>query len=158
MEISDIGAALGRIPSGIFILTVQHEGQRTGMLASWVMQSSFEPPTFTVAVRKDRYVAGWLADGANVALNILREDEKSMISHFGRGFEPEAEAFDGVALAPDEGSVPVLADALAFLAGTVSGTLDAPGDHRVFAITVDRGGMLTEGAPMIHVRKNGMTY
>ena len=31
-------AALGRIPSGLFVLTLRHGGRETGMLASWVQQ------------------------------------------------------------------------------------------------------------------------
>ena len=34
-----IGKALGRIPSGVFILTAAHAGKRGAMLASWVMQA-----------------------------------------------------------------------------------------------------------------------
>ena len=40
---TEIAPVLGRIPSGIFILTIRHADQETGMLASWVMQAGFEP-------------------------------------------------------------------------------------------------------------------
>lgn len=155
---TDIGSALGRIPSGIFILTVRDGDNATGLLASWVMQSSFHPPMFTVAINKKRYITGWLGGGAQVGLNILRDDEKQMISHFGRGFEPGEPAFTGLDLLENDGGAPLLAEALAFLEGTVAGTLDAGGDHLVFAIAVRSGRLLEDGTPMIHVRKNGMNY
>jgi flavin reductase (DIM6/NTAB) family NADH-FMN oxidoreductase RutF len=155
---TDIGAALGRIPSGIFILTVKHGEKRTGILVSWVMQAAFEPPMFTVAINRKRYLADWLQKGAHVALNILRDDEKQMISHFGRGFEEGENAFVNLELLSLSDGVPVLAEALAFLEGKVTGCLETNGDHLIFAITVQDGRILGDGAPMIHVRKNGMNY
>lgn len=154
---TDIGAALGKIPSGIFILTVRSGTRSSGMLASWVMQASFEPPMLTVGVRKDRFVAEWLAGGANLAVNILSDDEKFMISHFGRGFKPDENAFAGMELLESEPEVPVLADALAYLVGSVEGTL-ATGDHVIFAVRVTSGRMLRDGVPMTHIRKDGMRY
>jgi hypothetical protein len=56
----DWARALGRIPSGLFILTARFEDQSTGMLASWVQQVSFDPPLVSVAVKKGRFVANWL--------------------------------------------------------------------------------------------------
>ena len=57
MEPSDpltqtIGKVLGRIPSGIFVLTVKHDGRATAMLASWVQQAAFAPPAISVALAK----------------------------------------------------------------------------------------------------------
>jgi flavin reductase (DIM6/NTAB) family NADH-FMN oxidoreductase RutF len=154
---SDLAAALGRIPSGIFILTAKLGEESSGMLASWVMQAGFEPPTLTVAVNRERYLADWLQKGAHVVVNILAEDEKDMISHFGRGIKPGEPAFNGVDLLEGEASAPVLADALAFLAGDVAASLDA-GDHLLFLVHIKSGRMLREGAPMLHVRKNGLRY
>ena len=57
-----LSAALGRIPSGLFILTVRHGSKETGMLASWVQQCSFDPPRLTMAIRKGRDVLDWLTE------------------------------------------------------------------------------------------------
>ena len=38
-----LAAALGRIPSGLFILTVGHGEGATGMLASWVQMMNETP-------------------------------------------------------------------------------------------------------------------
>ncbi|MBI3469346.1 MAG: flavin reductase family protein, partial [Planctomycetes bacterium] len=37
--IDPIGPILGRLPSGVFILTARDGTDETGMLASWVMQA-----------------------------------------------------------------------------------------------------------------------
>ncbi|NIQ04128.1 MAG: flavin reductase, partial [Nitrospinaceae bacterium] len=37
----DIGKALGRVPSGLFVLTAKCEDREDAVLASWVNQCSF---------------------------------------------------------------------------------------------------------------------
>ena len=69
---------LGKVPSGIYILTAQHGDDATGMLASWVMQAGFDPPMVTVAVNKSRYLAEWLREGSNFALNVVAEEGKKL--------------------------------------------------------------------------------
>src|SRR5437879_6386950 len=88
--------ALGRVPSGLFIVTARNGCRETGMLASWVQQCSFEPPRISVAVARERPITAWLIDGAVFALNILDDTQTDMISHFGRGFELHEPAFQGL--------------------------------------------------------------
>src|SRR2546423_11297886 len=91
-------AGRGRVPSGLFILTIRHGDAETGMLASWVQQCSFDPPQITVAVKRERDVWAWLDDGAAFTLNILDDSQTDMIGHFGRGFALNEPAFNGLAL------------------------------------------------------------
>jgi flavin reductase (DIM6/NTAB) family NADH-FMN oxidoreductase RutF len=156
--ISGLGQALGRIPSGLYILTVQHGDRATGMLASWVQQAGFEPPMLTVAIRRDRYVADWVAASGRFALSQLAVGSKALIRHFARGFESDAPAFEGITLRHDARGGPVLAAALAYLDAEVAGEL-ALGDHRIFVARVNDGGILQEDAePFLHVRTNGFHY
>src|SRR5262245_21333861 len=122
--ISGLGQALGRIATGLYILTASHEGRATGMLASWVQQAAFDPPMLTVAVHRDRYVGDWMEASGRFVLNQLATGSKAMIRHFGRGFPPEADAFAGLDLRPEgaQGG-PVLASALAYLDVEVAGEL-----------------------------------
>ena len=53
-----ISRALGRVPSGLFIVTAGTGESATGFLASWVQQSSFEPPMVSVGIKKERPVLG----------------------------------------------------------------------------------------------------
>jgi len=157
-DLEVIGPILGRVPSGIFILTIRHEEQETGMLASWVMQAGFDPPAVTVAVKKDRYVAPWLEAGAAFALNLVSEEGKSLLGHFGRGFEPGQPAFEGLTIDRDDRDLPLLRD------GTVGqlicqsvGHVDS-GDHRIFMAHVIGGAGQSDGTPMVHIRKSGTHY
>jgi len=156
-----IGAVLGRTPSGLFILTAcGPDGAETGMLASWVQQASFEPPTVTVAVNRKRYINDWLQTGAVVALSLLGESNKSLLSHFARGFEPGAAAFTGVDLDRTPQGCPAMVAALGWLEGRIMGRLEA-GDHMVYAVALTAAGSnsaLETEKPWVHIRKNGFNY
>lgn len=150
-------APLGRVPSGIFILTVHHDGRETGMLASWVQQAGFEPPMVTVAVKQGRYVADWLDAGTAFALNLVAVGETRFLKHFGRGFEPDQPAFEGLNIERTAGNVPYLADTVGYLECRPQRHLDS-GDHRIYLAEVVSGSMLNDKEPMVHVRKSGLRY
>jgi flavin reductase (DIM6/NTAB) family NADH-FMN oxidoreductase RutF len=157
MSESQLAAVLGQIPSGLFILTIRHGDQETGMLASWVMQAGFEPPSLTVAVKQGRDVANWLSASAPFVLNIIGETHKPLISHFGRGFETGEPAFEGLNVVRTPGNLPALADALGYMECRPLGHVDS-GDHRIFLAEIVSAQSNGEGKPYIHLRKNGLRY
>jgi flavin reductase (DIM6/NTAB) family NADH-FMN oxidoreductase RutF len=152
-----LASALGRIPSGLFVLTVRHGQQETGMLASWVQQCSFQPPQISVAIKRGREVLGWLTVGSTFTLNILDASQTDMVGHFGRGFALHEPAFVGLEIERPEGGAPVLSEVLAYLECRVVSSCLA-GDHDLLIAQVVRGRVLGEGQPMIHVRKSGIHY
>jgi flavin reductase (DIM6/NTAB) family NADH-FMN oxidoreductase RutF len=154
---SDPLPVLGRIPSGIFILTIGQGEQATGMLASWVMQAGFDPPSVTVAVRRGRYVAAWLAAGEPFVLNVVGEKQHHFLKHFGKGFEPGQPAFEGVEFELAPSGVPVLSGAVGALECRPISHLES-GDHHIFLAAVTSGALTSELAPMVHIRKNGSNY
>src|SRR5271155_5885935 len=95
--------ALGRLPSGLYVLTARQGERETGMLASWVQQCSFQPPQVSVAIRPDREVVAWLKLGAAFTLNLLGEGQTNFLSHFGKGFALDQEAFTGLEVERCEG-------------------------------------------------------
>ena len=155
---SGLGQALGRVPSGLYILTVRHGDRSTGLLASWVQQAGFDPPMVTAAVRRDRFVADWIATTGRFTLNQLAVGGKALIRHFSRGFEPDGQAFEGLELLDRSLGGPVLASALAFLDLELAGRLVA-GDHLILLGRVVAGEVLAPDAePFTHVRANGFHY
>jgi flavin reductase (DIM6/NTAB) family NADH-FMN oxidoreductase RutF len=128
------------------------------MLASWVQQAGFDPPMLTVAVRRDRYVAGWIAEAGRFTLNQIASGHKTLLKHFGRGFDPDEPAFEGVALRDPRPDGPILAEAMSYLVAETVGSIDG-GDHRIFLARAVEGMRLDlEADPMIHVRKSGLHY
>lgn len=156
-----VGPVLGRVPSGVFIMTASNgDGLETGMLASWVQQASFEPPMVTVAVNRKRYLNDWLDTHPHVVLNLVGESQAEFLKHFGRGFEPDAPAFEGVETHRAENGLPVLSGALGHLEGEVRSRVEA-GDSWVYLLEITSGGAsesLGSSGPMVHIRKNGFGY
>jgi len=149
-------AALGRVPSGLFVVTARRGAAETGMLASWVQQCSFDPPQLSLAVKKGRWVTAWLTEGASFVVNVLDDGQTDMIVHFGRGFAEGEAAFTGLEVERCEAGV-VLRDALACLECRVEASL-AAGDHDLFVARVVGGRLLNEGHSMVHIRKSGLHY
>jgi len=148
-----IAAALGRIPSGLFVLAWRDGDADRCMLASWVMQAGFVPPQVSVAVASTRDLLAALDRGATFAVNILAESQRALLARFGK---PTADAFAGLDLHRTATGTAVLADAAAWLdcRPTARAT---HGDHvLVLAEVVAASG--TGAEPAIHVRKNGLRY
>jgi flavin reductase (DIM6/NTAB) family NADH-FMN oxidoreductase RutF len=154
---ASVSSVLGRVASGIYVLTARSGQHETGMLASWVMQAGFEPPMVSVAVRKGRYVADWLRAGQPFVLNVMPEGESQTLRHFGRGFAPGEPAFEGIDVARTSQGLAVLPSALGHLECEPAGCLDSE-DHHVFLARVVGGSLAREDRPMVHVRKNGLRY
>jgi len=151
-----IGKALGRIPSGCSIITARSASGRTGMLASWVQQCSFEPLMITTAVHKDRPINKLIDESGAFVVNLLGEDPSAMFKHFGKGFSPEEDAFAGLDVRDvDEGVV--ISDQIAWLAVRVRGRHDG-GDHWVYIAEVVDAGLDSVQPPYVHLRKTGLSY
>jgi len=154
---SGLAQILGQIPSGLYILTARHDGQETGMLASWIMQAGFSPPMVSVALRSDRYLAHWLAAGAPFVLNVLGENPKLLLRHFARGFEMGEPAFENMPFDRCPRGVPVLRDTIGHLqCRPVSSSPSS--EHTVFLAEIIGGNHLAGHAPFVHIRHNGMRY
>jgi flavin reductase (DIM6/NTAB) family NADH-FMN oxidoreductase RutF len=152
-----LAAALGRVPSGLFVLTARQGNAETGMLVSWVQQCSFAPPQISLAIQRGRDITAWLTEGAAFTLNILDSSQTDMIVHFGRGFALNEPAFVGLDIERPDGGAPVLTEALAYLECRVVGRCQG-GDHDLFLGQVGGGRVLGDGQPMVHIRKSGLHY
>ncbi|CAN5903012.1 hypothetical protein BH23PLA1_BH23PLA1_11940 [soil metagenome] len=161
-EPDPLALALGRVPSGLYILTARHNGQATGMLASWVQQAGFDPPLLTLALHRERYLGDWIVASGRFALSQIAAGQKRLLRHFARGFPPGEPAFEGLEPLDEvaQGG-PVLAEALAYLDAELVHTIETGGDHRLLLARVVAGALLDEdrdAKPMLHVRHNGLHY
>lgn len=155
-----IARALGRIPSGLFIVTIRHGEKATGLLASWVQQAGFDPPVVTVAVKADRYHAEWIRESGRFGVNQIASGDKVLLRHFGKGFAPEESAFEGIPLLEGGSSSgpPLLANALTAMKAEVVGEYQAS-DHVLFFGKILSGQLNGEPAePYVHLRQNGLKY
>ncbi|GAB4161715.1 MAG: hypothetical protein Fur0037_28270 [Planctomycetota bacterium] len=156
-ELSRIREAVGRVPSGLFILSSGTGGDASGALVSWVQQAGFEPLAVTVAVRADRDIGAVIERTGGFCLSVLAEGDRDLLARFAKGAA--------------SGEEPLLGIEHSF--SSVGGARPAPAriwmgcrllghqrwsDHVIYCGEVLEG-RADEGArPMIHVRKDGSRY
>ena len=153
-----IGKALGRVPSGVYVLTATHAGQATAMLASWVQQAAFAPPAVSVAIAKGRPIAEMIRASNVFALSIIAKDDTTLMKKYARGLKEGEDPFAGVHTRAGSLGVPILTDALACLECRLLRTFDFGGDHEFFVAEVVAGDVLREGQAFAHQRGNGFHY
>ena len=158
-QISD---ALARIPSGLFILTAQHEERRMGMLTSFVQQVCFEPPMVTVAVAKGRAIMPLISESRQFGLCQIGEGDKVMMRKFATGVTPNEDPFLGFELVQGQlPNLPLLTGTLAYLECELTCHMDVEGDHDLFVGTIRGGACHRKGQkikPHVHLRTNGFDY
>ncbi|MCA8910497.1 MAG: flavin reductase family protein [Planctomycetes bacterium] len=150
--------ALGRVPSGLFIVTAENNGQRAGFLASWVCQAGFSPPSVSVAIKQDRPIMRQLSRGAHFAVNILGTEDKKLMGQFAKGFGINEDPFDGATIERTDNNTPYLPEALGFLECRLMRVLEPSTEHNIVVGEVIGGHMLKEGEPWVHIRKSGDHY
>ena len=157
---TSVGPALGKIPSGLAIATAQHEGARTGFLASWFQQVSFDPPLVAVCIKAGRPIEKLMHDGGYLALNLLAEGDFGSLKRYGKGFEPEVDPWAEDSQTLMEGQLaPVFAQGYGYLVLKFVKTLEASGDHLIHVGEVVGGALQnSEAKPYVHIRKDGFGY
>ena len=154
-----LGGALGRIPSGLFIVTWRAAGSDRAMLASWVMQAGFEPPLLSVAVGTSRDLLATVRDGASFVVNVLAESQRNLLGRFGKPPAEGEDPFAGLAVERTSGGSLALADAAAWLeCQPVAESVAAAADHAVVLGRVTATGGRSDQAPLVHLRRNGLRY
>jgi len=153
------GTAIGRIPSGLFVLTTKtRTGEPAGMLVSWVQQASFSPPVVSVALGRERPFREVLEFAGRFALSILGRDGRALGGAFTRPAEPGSPGpFERVATTILPSGLAVLRDALAHVECRLLEKVPA-GDHVVYFGEVVGGSPHAEGDPAVHVRRSGFGY
>ncbi|MBK8980445.1 MAG: flavin reductase [Planctomycetes bacterium] len=156
--VPDFARALACVPSGLFVLTAGTGTAATGCLVSFVQQVGFEPPALSVALKRGRHIETAVRATGRFCLSVLDESQAGLLAHFARGFDPGEPAFEGVETALDADGVPYLSEALAWLSCRLLGEVTWS-DHVLFGAAVQAGARRDgEGRPMVHIRKNGLSY
>ena len=154
-----LARALGRVPSGLFIVTTRKGDQVNAFLASWVQQASFDPPTVTVSIKSGRPADDILRAGGVFAVNVIpSEDTSGLMKHFAKGFAPDQDPFDGIKTEQGSSGADLLPGSLGAIECKVVGSTSA-GDHTVFVgEVVDGHSFSEEGTSAVHLRKSGFHY
>ncbi|MFQ5449351.1 MAG: flavin reductase family protein [Nitrospinaceae bacterium] len=150
-----VGKALGRLPSGLFVVTAKCGDREDAVLASWVNQCSFEPPAISIALATVRPARVLVEGSRSFILNILGKDANGLLKHFSK--PPEKSVFQGLKTSKGLNDIRILNDAVSYLECKVTQSVPA-GDHVIYVGEVVGGKLLKGGDPYFHVRSNGFNY
>ena len=157
---SELEKSLGRISTGLYIITAKKGEVQSAMLASWVTQASVNPLGVAIAVAKDRAIESIMHVGDSFVLNVLEEGKyQGLMKHFLKRFAPGADRFAGVKTYPAAtNESPILAESLAYMECEITTRMDC-GDHWVIYSTVKTGRVAQVNAlTAVHHRKMGNHY
>lgn len=133
--------ALTRLTTGIYVLTVAHQGHAHGMSSSWVTQVSGEPPLIMAAVDVSHRTHAALSSSGHFVLNVVGRASRHLEDYF---YSPAASVEDNLTThrhRPSATGDPVLEEALAWLSCRVVATHRA-GDHTLFVAQIVEAGVL----------------
>jgi flavin reductase (DIM6/NTAB) family NADH-FMN oxidoreductase RutF len=152
------GKAIGRVPSGVFIVTARQGTAASAMMASWVQQAAFDPPAISVAVAKGRPIRDLIDASKVLAVSVIADGDTSLMKKYARGVKPGEDPFAGVETFPTPAGVPALKKAGAWMECRVLQTCDFGADHDLIVAEVTAGEILRPGASFTHLRGSGMHY
>lgn len=159
-----VAAALGRIPSGLFIVTWRDadDAPDRGMLASWVMQGGFAPPMLTIAVAPSRDLVAAIDQCRHFVVNVLSEQQRPLLARFGRPPAAGEDPFAGLRIDRTPAGNAAIADAASWLecrpASQTGGGGGQSGDHIVILARVTAAAAGPDLQPLVHLRRNGLRY
>jgi flavin reductase (DIM6/NTAB) family NADH-FMN oxidoreductase RutF len=154
---SPLARALGRMPSGLYVVTTGNPQAPLGFVGSLVQQVGFDPPTVCVAIAKGRDHLEAVRERGGFTLSVIDADSSGLMGAFFRKYEDGASPYDGLETQAAPSGLPVLKGALAWLDCRLSGE-HATGDHVLVFGVAEAGELLREGEPSVHLRSDGLSY
>ncbi|MEU4098197.1 flavin reductase family protein [Streptomyces sp. NPDC026673] len=138
-------ATMGRLATGVSVITTRTGSTPIGMTASAVSALSLDPLQLLVCVGNHLFTRTAIAEHGRFAVNVLGEEGE----HLARSFAaPVPDRFAGVDIDEDHG-VPVLRDAIATVVCDVSEALPG-GDHTIFVGDARHFTHKTAGRPLVY--------
>ena len=131
-------------PTGVTVVTTEHEGEPHGMTANSVTSVSLEPVMLLVCLLRDARTSVAVQRRGRFAVNILCDHQEELSRRFAL---PGVDHFDGVQLDEGPDGLPLVRDALAHVVCSVADVV-AAGDHDVVFGTVDHC-HVNGGSPLV---------
>ena len=149
-----VGKALGRVASGLYVVTAKYENKEDAVLASWVNQCSFDPPAVTIALATLRPIRLLVEASDAFIVNVLPKDDMTLLKHFSR---PPEDIFTGVKTRKALDGIRILSDAVYYLACEVAHSMQA-GDHVLYVGEIIGGKTLKDYDPYNQATDNDLHH
>jgi flavin reductase (DIM6/NTAB) family NADH-FMN oxidoreductase RutF len=132
-------ALTARADYPIYVVCVEHQGQKAGCVAGFVTQCSIDPVRFLVCVSKANHTYQ-VAKGSNaMSLHLLGSGQHDLALLFGHLTGDTADKFARVDWEPGKTGVPILQRCVAWIEGEIFASHDV-GDHVAFLLSPVSGG------------------
>jgi flavin reductase (DIM6/NTAB) family NADH-FMN oxidoreductase RutF len=149
-----VGSALGKISSGLYIVTCQGNDNSMGMLASWIMQAGFEPPMLSVALSPERELYKAILVSKQFSIQVVSTEKKTIMKSF---YKYTPNQFDTVAHTVTPDGI-VLSDAMATLHCKLTEVVPVRDHHLLLGEVLSASRQNQTVEPMVHTRKSGFSY
>lgn len=128
-----IAASMGELPSGLFIMTAQFEGRRTGVIVRSVQQCAEEPPMICVSMRKGHWISPLVRDSHYFGLCKVGGSERLILKKFSEPHRPrDGDPFDCLPVEKLVSGTPILGRSKAVFDCEVARHLDLEADFEMF--------------------------
>jgi flavin reductase (DIM6/NTAB) family NADH-FMN oxidoreductase RutF len=149
--------ALERIPYGLYVIGSLNGKIPSTMIANWVMQSSFHPPSVAIAVESDSRMHGYIRASGVFSVNILPAGGKETAKAFLKGPEAVGEEIAGFPFTRGKAGTPFLGAASAAFEARVTEET-AVGDHTIFIGEVTDAAVFSASDGVLTLKETGWRY
>lgn len=141
---------LRQMPYGLYVVGVHGEGEGTinALVASWVMQCSFDPPLIVAAIRTGSSSYALVRKGKTFSLNLMDKKDHEIIRLLERPAHSAGDKLGQVAHVEEDTGAPILRRAFAYLECKVR-EIHESGDHALVVGEVVHAGKRHEGEPLM---------
>ena len=119
------------LSTGVYIVTVEDQGQFNGVTTPWVTQLSYDPPMVMVAISPLRKCHEMITNSGQFAVNVLASGQVDVASRFGLTTGREMYKCEGVVPERSPAGNPLLSNVVAYIDCELVKTV-AVGDHSLF--------------------------
>ena len=158
MDLEAKKIALRKIPHGVCVVGVAHDGHRNAFTATWFTQVSFTPPLVAVGIKKESHSLQMIQQGKVFSVNILGKAHKPLAEHFVKPATVVGEKLTTVAHQLGKTGTPILNDAIAYVECEVREIANSLGDHAVVIGEVVEAGVRNKEEAALTLLDTGWHY
>ena len=157
MDLQAKKIALRKIPHGVYIVGVAHDGHLNAFTATWLTQVSFTPPLVALGIKKGSHSFEMIKLGRVFSVNVLGKNQKAVAEHFVKPAAVVGEKLKEIRHRAGKTGAPVLEDAVAFFECEVREIANELGDHAVVIGEVVEAGVHRD-EPALTLTDTGWHY
>ena len=129
----------------------------TGATVTWFMQSSFEPPLISMAVKAESHLYSAIVENKNVVISLVATGDKNLAGSFFKPGTWDGDTFGGFPAKAHEYGGAIIKSSPAWLACEVKSIVEL-GDHHLVVAQVMDSGINNEDEKAMSLSETGWHY